>query len=554
MAKEPPLPLAWSPLQQRGSVSGKAWFCFANPTGRFWQQWKENPIPWVKAGCIPKKWDHNKWKVERWLLSDGHLTPKCADMLDNPIRKSEPMPEPKKALPPFKPSVTVPSYLAEKLLEYQVEPANQIFDSLTMRKGAWDCSEMGTGKTYQSLAAALAYSPRVAVVCPLSVVPAWNRAFLHFGARPEFVVNYEKIRNGKVSWILERNGNEFTWNVNQGCVLIFDEAHRCKNKGTLNSRMLHAAANEGRPHLCLSATMAKNPTEMWATGRAVALHDGTDKGFYAFLHKAKYRKFGSQWFYNGGVRNGERKILGMIHRAIFPRRGARVRIAELGDRFPDTQILCEPFATANNTKIAEAWDKAGQLAKRLKAQGAQDHEITMQMMAAYMEARHESERLKVPGIVEMVKEEQAAGRSVVVFVNFTDVREELQRQLKTTCGVHGCQSGERGKRERQEAIDAFQADEERVIVAQIEAGGVGLSLHDINGKYPRTAIILPSDKAVSMKQALGRVHRAGGKSKSRQIVFFASGTIEEDICKKVRETIRNIDALNDGELNPELAF
>jgi len=47
-------------------------------------------------------------------------------------------------------------------------------------------------------------------------------------------------------------------------------------------------------------------------------------------------------------------------------------------------------------------------------------------------------------------------------------------------------------------------------------------------------------------QCLGRVWRAGG-SKSIQRILFASGTIEEQVCTKVRAKIGNLETLNDGD-------
>ena len=167
-----------------------------------------------------------------------------------------------------------------------------------------------------------------------------------------------------------------------------------------------------------------------------------------------------------------------------------------------------------------------------------------------MKAWHESERAKVAAIVKMIRSEQEEGRSVAVFVNFTDVREKLMTELKTDCAIFGGQNPDA----RQKAIDAFQRDQSRVIIANIDAGGVGVSLHDLNGNHPRTAIILPTNKVVSLTQALGRVHRAGGKSKSRQIILFASGTIEETICETIRKRMGQIATLNDGDMTPQPKF
>jgi superfamily II DNA or RNA helicase len=111
--------------------------------------------------------------------------------------------------------------------------------------------------------------------------------------------------------------------------------------------------------------------------------------------------------------------------------------------------------------------------------------------------------------------------------------------------IHGQQTPE----ERQAAIDAFQADTARVIVANIKAGGVGVSLHDLNGKHPRMSLISPTWSAIDLRQALGRVHRAGGKTKSLQRIVFAAGTVEEKVAKMVEEKLSHLDALNDGELS-----
>jgi hypothetical protein len=51
-----------------------------------------------------------------------------------------------------------------------------------------------------------------------------------------------------------------------------------------------------------------------------------------------------------------------------------------------------------------------------------------------------------------------------------------------------------------------------------------------------------------MKQALGRVHRAGGKSKSLQRIVFTAGTVEEKACDAIRRKIANFDLINDGDL------
>lgn len=97
-------------------------------------------------------------------------------------------------------------------------------------------------------------------------------------------------------------------------------------------------------------------------------------------------------------------------------------------------------------------------------------------------------------------------------------------------------------------IDAFQANTKRVIVCNMAAGGVGISLHDIHGNHERVSIISPSYSAIQFVQALGRIHRAQGKTPCSQYIVYCAGTIEEEIAVKVGEKLGNLDALNDGDM------
>ena len=141
------------------------------------------------------------------------------------------------------------------------------------------------------------------------------------------------------------------------------------------------------------------------------------------------------------------------------------------------------------------------------------------------------------------------GNSVVIMVNFRDTITSLAKKLKTNCIIWGDNKGN----ERQNNIDAFQADEARVIIVNIVAGGVGVSLHDTHGNHPRVSLISPNDSAPVLRQAFGRIHRTGAKSKSLQKVIFAANTVEETVCCNVKIKLRNLDLMNDGDLSPDFA-
>ena len=142
-----------------------------------------------------------------------------------------------------------------------------------------------------------------------------------------------------------------------------------------------------------------------------------------------------------------------------------------------------------------------------------------------------------------------AGVSPVVFVNFTDTVEAIEKQLNKNRKFDGTIAkivGGQSDKVRQKDIELFQSDNKRIMIANLAAGNAGVSLHDLNGNYPRGSVISPSYSAINLLQALGRIHRANGKTKCIQKVMFAAGTIEEEACKRVQCKLNNLECLNEG--------
>ena len=89
-------------------------------------------------------------------------------------------------------------------------------------------------------------------------------------------------------------------------------------------------------------------------------------------------------------------------------------------------------------------------------------------------------------------------------------------------------------------LEDFNNDTSNIIICNIKAGGVGISLHDLHGNHPRISIISPSWSAQDVIQSLGRVHRAKGKTAVRQRIVYCKNTVEEQICENIKEKIKNI--------------
>ena len=96
-------------------------------------------------------------------------------------------------------------------------------------------------------------------------------------------------------------------------------------------------------------------------------------------------------------------------------------------------------------------------------------------------------------------------------------------------------------------IEKFQNNETDLIILNIQAGSLGISLNDTHG-VPRIALLSPSFSSTDLQQALGRIYRAGSKSAALQRIIYCAHTVEEVICNRLKKKLQFLPELNDNDL------
>jgi ERCC4-related helicase len=225
-------------------------------------------------------------------------------------------------------------------------------------------------------------------------------------------------------------------------------------------------------------------------------------------------------------------------------------VEDFGKLFPESHIVADAYdlGPTEGARCQQVYDDMDTEIARLDERAA---DYSQHIFAIMMEARRRAELCKIPTFVDMVEDLFDEGKSVVVFLNFHDSVEALIKRLEKNKKLRGLISfiiGGQDAKKRQDDIEAFQADKKRIMICNIAAGGVGVSLHDLNGKFPRASIVSPNYSAYQLVQALGRIWRQGGLTKSYQRIVFAAGTIEERACRRVQFRINNLSTLNDADL------
>jgi superfamily II DNA or RNA helicase len=477
-----------------------------------------------------------------------------------------------------------------RLRPHQQEPAQKL-QGILRRSNGVDLSDTGTGKTYVAAAVASALQVPTLVVAPKIARTSWHRAAEHFGDSFSFV-GYEMLCTGRTlfgQWEHPLNRQEdrqffkcqccqqvvdlerspgcyahprgihcletkkrdwdygrFQWSPEVRLV-IFDEAHRCAGRNSLAADTMIAARRQKITTLCLSATLASSPLELRALGFSLGLHGLGD--FYTWARRNGCGTLpglpGFRWVV-GEAR--QREIMAGIRAQLVPARGVRVSVESIPD-FPKCDITAELYDLEESpARIDELYatmaDALGELEKRRAGDLSEDHPLTQ-----LLRARQKLELLKVPILVELCKDYQAKGHSVALFVNYAQTVAELRRRLKTDCFIDGTQNSKPGLRDQ--CLDNFQENRRREIVVNSKAGGIAVSLHDLDGRFPRVGLVMPDFSARTVRQVFGRLPRDGAKSRSIYKLVLAAGTVERSIFSAFSRKAGNLDALNDADLIPD---
>jgi hypothetical protein len=442
----------------------------------------------------------------------------------------------------------------ELLLPPQREHAVNLLNSLYINGVACDQSETGTGKTYVAAWLAKNLNSPVVIVCPKVVIPSWTKVLSYFGIKAHCLINYEKLIRGNTEHLSFKDGkdtgpSDYTINFPKNSLVILDEVHKCKSATSKNSDFLIKLKMDGYKTLLLSATAATNPLEMKAFGFATTLHNLVSYRHFITSSGAYAGRYGGFQIDLQSQKTIE--AMSNIHNTLFNLYKVSSRMTrKMFDKiFPDNHVMAECFNMGTNT------DKINRVYEQMEAEMAALEESSINYsqhhFAIMTKARRMAELLKVPTMVEMIEDWYDEGISPVVFVNFTDTVEAIEKQLAKNRKFDGKIArivGGQSDKVRQKDIEDFQSDTKRIMIANLAAGNAGVSLHDLIGNHPRGSIISPSYSAINLLQALGRIHRAEGKTTCIQKVMFADGTIEVEACKRVQCKLNNLECLNDGDL------
>jgi len=451
-----------------------------------------------------------------------------------------------------------------KLLAHQAQVVAAVRNGT---RSLYIADEPGLGKTAQALVSLVAAgSKRAVVVVPAVVKTNWAREVeLWTPGREVVVLEGRKSATIPASAsivvinydiLTAHLDNLLAWRPD---ALVVDEAHYVKERTSARTKAVAAIAEcvgDGLKIYLSGTPIPNRPIELVAPLTHLGLLDSLG-GFWGYAKRyagAFQDKYG--WDMSGATHLEE------LHEKLLSCGMVRRKKSEVTD-LPERSVVDLPVALtgdgARSVKTAQR-DLTKRLVDAVKAQAKEDG-VTLKRIDFDLVRRVVGRELsgeagfgeisllrkllglaKVDLVVAQAESLLQSGPAVV-FAHHREVVARIADALTTSGHRVGMILGGQKSDERQAVIDGFQRGDLDVVVASIDASGVGVTLHRASqvvlGELPWTA--------AGQDQAIDRVHRIGQDEPVTAWRVLASDTLDRKLADTVAAKARIATVAIDGE-------
>ena len=459
--------------------------------------------------------------------------------------------------------------LAETLYDFQRAGAH----FLSQTDGAILADDMGLGKTIQTLAAIdMNQNFPALIICPASIKENWRNEIEKWldgysitilkGSKEQrlealqepadfYIGNYALLREesrAKIDGEWTKIDNPIFQEINsrKWGAIVFDEAHKIKNRKSQQTQGAHKAIKSAEKVYHLTGTPIMNaPEEIWS-----------------LLHSLDEQKFSSFWRFvkrhchlhdNGwgteirGVKNPKE-----FRKVLEPYMLRRVKEEVLED-LPSLTIQKQWVELEGKQK--KIYD---QMEKRMIAEISEQEKVAAPVIIAKItrlkqiavspslisKEGKKFQSAKIDALMDIL--EGAGEQKVVIFSQFKKAISLVEKELKKKGWEYGIMTGNIDQNQRQKEVDKFQNDSDcKIFLATIKAGGLGINL-----TAGSIAVFLDKDwTPANNSQAVDRLHRIGQENNVTVIELLAKNSIEDYIEKVLEEKQETFDTLIEGKIS-----
>ena len=461
----------------------------------------------------------------------------------------------------------VPAGFEGSLRPYQLRGLTWMHNLTRLGFGCLLADDMGLGKTIQVIALLLSHAEKglwgkepALLICPTSVLGNWERELKKFAPELEVVRHHGRTRAGGAKELTQPKGKHRvvlttyvlarmdhallasrTWSY-----LVLDEAQNIKNPASQQARAIRILPAERR--LALTGTPVENRlTELWS------LLEFANPGLLGTLNDFRQR------FSLPIERFGDTKAAHTLRQIVSPFLLRRVKtdpnvMQDLPDKL-EQKIYCT--LTREQATLYQALvDKT--MERITSSSGFQRKANILTLLTGLKQIcnhpahflKTEHERLiarsgKLTRLTEMMEEVLAEGDRALVFTQYKEMGDLLQRHLEQQFKVDvpflhgGCSATQRDA-----MVHTFQNDPDAppILLLSLKAGGTGLNLTQATHVFHFDRWWNPAVE----DQATDRAYRIGQTQHVQVHKMIVSGTVEEKI-DDILESKRNLASAVVGE-------
>lgn len=407
-------------------------------------------------------------------------------------------------------------------------------------------NDMGCGKTHEAVRVGMALPMQKLIICPPSLRLNWQREIqmVDSDAEIEIIYNNTKKLSLKEWNIIGYSSVEKFYNeLNKAriqCIFV-DEAHYCQ-----------AVTNGGKPASKRAAAVLRlTATAGWVypiTGTPIT---NRNKNIYNILQMINHPLTKKEHaFFDFGVHycNGKRNRFGWDFDGNSNSEELHFLIKDYMIRHLKSEVLPDLKKQRQSIPLKvnlNGYNKA--LAEYYESKNKD--EDSKAILSLLMKARMSLSKEKVKDSIDLANSIIQSGEQVIIATCFTGVVEETEKAFKDNIvKIVGGMTDEK----KQKAVDRFQNKEVQVMVLNIDAGGVGITL---TASHNLIVNDLPWTTG-QLTQVEDRICRTGQTAECSIIYYMtAIGAVaEEKMVNSLTKKASNINTVVDGGDGENLDF
>ena len=506
--------------------------------------WKWNPA--VKVWEYPMEADIVN-QLERAFNGDIKITKQVRERLEKINQKKEELLQIKN-----KDDATVGVEFASKLRSYQRTGVAFLHKA----GNAILADDMGTGKTLQAITACEAKGDqKVLIICPNTLKDTWREEIKEWAGQEAIVVDGPKKKREKAIQQFEEGQAKYliinyesaklheelakiNWNT-----VVMDEAHKIKNRKAQQTKAVKKYKAD-RVYLLTGTPMLNRAWELWSLLNR--LYPKRFSSFWRFAERYCY-VYDNGWGMKiePGTSRQEQELRELLEPVMLRRTKEEV-LKELPSKVHHRHLVelkgqqAKIYKQMEKEAIAELTEGEAVAAPVVIAQITRMRQIAIspQLLDHGIE-----QSAKFDALMDII-EENYRHRKIVVFSQFRKAIELFVSKLKEKGIGYAAVTGEVKQKDRAEATRKLQEDDStRVMLATIEAGGLGLTWTAAD-----MAVFLDRHWTPGINtQAEDRLHRMGQEKSVDIINLVAKNTVEQHIENLLATKAKSFEAIINGQ-------